>query len=268
MSRRVPAVFVLVIGLLLICTAHARTDDNGAVAVELPESVEHGYITIGFSEDDRDGAEVRYVDLTGDRVEEGVVHLRGTNADTGTQVALFMVFKLVDSHYERDWSYVVGEYPEGLEILDLNGDSISEVSIRAMSGNHYSIICFVGYSEGEYRIIFENGTACFSLALSREDEVYVITIGRENWEDPEFSWSSSGEKSLSEVWRWSNGAFHYDAEASASSLIPEKEAVENAFRATSLRSGQEEDASNKFLFATWVAGVRLYKLFQPEDFTK
>ncbi len=247
-------------------TSPAQTAGAPPATVTLPEVIPHDLVTLEIGQEARDEAQVHYVDLTGDRVAEGVVHLRGTNPETGTQVGLLMIYRLVEGRYDWDWSYVVGERPESLEFPDLDGDSVSELCVRASSGNHYSIICFIGYDAGRFGIIFENGTACYALDSTQRDGAVVVTIGREDWDDPQFSWADSGTKSLDEVWRWSDGGFRHDAAASALPFMTEKAAVERSVRAAAGRAGQDPNGEFRFTLVMWIAGARLFKLFEPGDF--
>jgi hypothetical protein len=233
--------------------------------VVIPDSMQLNLIVVQIAPEDRSEANIAYTDINGDRIDEAVVQVHGTIPPTGADIALNAIYELRDGAYVREWLWAVGERAEGLEFHDLDGDSVAELFMLGGAGNHYSCIGVVGWRDDEYDVLFENGTACFNFSVTSDEQGVLISIGREDWDNPDFCWATSSSLSLVEHWRWRDGAFRYDPATSTSPLITEREAVERSY-AHMCKDGQPLNTGDKLLLHMWIAGTQVYKLFSMSEF--
>ncbi|MCK4305293.1 MAG: hypothetical protein KAY24_13735 [Candidatus Eisenbacteria sp.] len=274
--NKLPTNAIILTALCLCFTSLASATPPPRVKLP-PRVTDHGP-AFHFDNATRESAEIHYIDLTGDQIREAVVQMRGVNAGGEGDYSFTMVFELNDGEYERTWTNISGERPNGLEFHDIDGDSVHELILHETAGAHYSVICIVSYAAGQYVKLFENGTACHLLEFEVSGPAATITIGRENWSNAEFCYANSHELSHKEIWRWSNGAFAYDAAASSGPFMTEKEAIQRAvdsitktmleIRAVLGRAQADQDpgvdrADMRVLYL-WTAGIRAYMLFGPE----
>ncbi len=233
--------------------------------VTIPDSMKLNLIMVQITAEDRSQANIAYTDINGDRIDEAVVQVHGTNPSTGSDIALNAIYELRDGAYGCEWLWAVGERTEGLEFHDLDGDSVAELFMLGGAGNHYSCIVVVGWHNDEYEVLFENGTACFNFSVTSDEQGVLVAIGREDWDNPDFCWATSGSLSLVEHWRWRDGAFRYDPATSTSPLVTEKEAVARSYAHMS-KDSPPLDGTQKLVLHMWIAGTQIYKLFSMSEF--
>jgi hypothetical protein len=109
------------------------------------------------------------------------------------------------------------------DVIDLNNDGKQEVVIWSSGGFHYRNIIIVGEEGGRVVPLFMNGSAC-PIIYNPEKDINKIKIGRANWDDPDYGYTSPDH--LWEVWEWNGQEFTYNEEESSSPALTETEEVE------------------------------------------
>jgi len=157
-----------------------------------------------------------YSDVDGDGNDELVVRIVG---DVGGRLhihnALTLIYEVKDSARTLLAAFVGGEVPKKTELKDVNNDGIADIVAYDNSGMHYTQITIYSYSDGMYKKIFEQGTSCSMYSVDNRESPTIITIGRPDWDNPEFNYSNSDKRSLKEVYIWNGKEFVYSPEKSS-----------------------------------------------------
>lgn len=228
---------VVTLCVLMSATASALTfsaaydDSSGASAFELPTHVTMNRHGCDLDEEARAAARFYWHDLTGDDVPEMVVRVQGDDSDGDWTCAATLIYALLNGSYSLYWVDFNGEYLGDLWFADVTGDGVSEAVIIDYSGAHHRNLDILGYGPLGFNVLFSNGSSCGVVIVNTDQPAATITIGRENWANPDFCYATSGEMSLLEVWRWDGHDFVFDANAST---VPhgqsDREAIEAASR--------------------------------------
>lgn len=245
-----------------------------AAEVSLPKELSYKDATFVHAEGWEDYEEIRYADITGNGSDEAIARVFMREGSTAVPTAFTLIYELVGDRYEKVVTFRGGEYLGGMDIVDINNDSRSDIVLYDHTGNHYTVISVFIYDDGRYRQVFENGTACFLYDVVTDDGPTRILIGRENWADKDFVYANSTEKSLKEVWVWDGREFKYSGKLSTTKPVSERRAIDmSVYKMCSL---QEEGAppteeeikgyydQNKWTFRRWIAGSRAYYIFRDQ----
>ncbi|MFH1503813.1 MAG: VCBS repeat-containing protein [Candidatus Omnitrophota bacterium] len=183
----------------------------------------------------------------------------------------------VTAIYKKDKPIKVifgGEFPKSMELRDIDGDGLKDIIVYDYCGNHYTLIMVYSYENGEYKCLFENGTPCYFYKVDTEASPARITIGRENWEDEEFCYANSEDKSLKEVYQWNGKEFKYSSKLSTTKLIGEKQAIEitwqnmrktmQPFKGDTESERLKNELVMEYTAKSWNAGTRAFELFEKE----
>jgi len=214
-------------------------------------------------------------DINGDGKDEVVVRFRSNDEEAPRVVTA--VYDVQGDSKVLSKAIIGLEYLNRAEMLDVDKDGVKDLILYDRSGNHYTYITIYSFKDGEYRRIFENGTACYLYDIDAEKEKTQITIGRENWDDPEFCYANSDEKSLKEVYVWNGKEFVYSRKLSTTPLLGEKKAIEMTWQKMKKNmdempdDGQitnpEDEIRAEYSAKMWNGGMRTLELFH-KDLTK
>ncbi|MDD5195798.1 MAG: hypothetical protein PHQ96_09025 [Candidatus Omnitrophica bacterium] len=211
-------------------------------------------------------------DVDGDGQEEFIARVKGEPQDAPAR-AFTVIYKLTSNKLVPVKTIIGGDSPSEINFFDIDGDKIDEIIAYDHSGNHYATIMVYSFKNNGYKCLFKNGTACYVCELKTDASPIRIIIGRENWEDKEFCYANSSEKSLLEVWIWDGKQFVYSAQSSTTPAISEEEALEINWQnhkktIAKIEKGSKEtgvyfqEDAGKFLLGSFNLGAML------EDFRK
>ena len=264
--------------------AKAQFTDTGITKeILMPALVEHEGIIYVRDSYWKKYEEAVYADIDGDTEDELIVRFR-TSGDDSSPVALTVIYGLNKDDKVIAKTILGAETPNGMELFDIDKDGIKDLILYDHCGNHYTVIMIYSYKDGDYKCLFENGTACYMHEVNTRLDPVRITIGREDWENEEFCYANSDTESLLEVWEWDGEKFAYSPSLSTTPPLTEKEAIEISWQ--DIKKGMEEikefrNESNElqgninkeveldeieaeFMAKAWISGVRTRELFKKE----
>jgi hypothetical protein len=206
-------------------------------------------------------------DIDGDGKEEAIVRFV-SERENGLPVAITAVYKFDNNKKNIVKVIFGGERPEKTELFDIDEDGDPELIIYDRSSRHYTVVMICSFKDEEYQVLFENGTACLLCEVKTDVAPVRIVIGRENWENENFSYANSDRESLQEIWVWNGEKFEYSFMLSSTPIVTEKQAIEAAWqhirRDMSKEEGQVSESDVEIMTKTWVAGGRFYQVFQED----
>jgi len=183
-----------------------------------------------------------YVDMNGDGSKEEILGFQMRSVDDGSFPRAFVYVFTEDGEQtiplnEYLGSSVslgeVGWTERTIDVIDLNEDGKQEVVIWSSGGMHYHNVMIIGMVEGRILPLFMNGSAC-PIEYNVDKNVNKIKIGRADWDNPEYAYSSPD--CLWEVWEWKGQEFVYSKDESTAPLLTETEELERYLR--SMLSGK------------------------------
>jgi hypothetical protein len=218
-----------------------------------------------------------FLDLDGDGQEEAVVDF-GFAYKEGQEPEGHWGAVVIYDQKKGKWApvktFVSGDHMCGYEFMDVDHDGTQDLVMRAYTGNHYMLITIYSFKDGDYKKIFENGTACYLHEIDAGSNPTKIVIDREDWDNNDFDYASSAELSLKEVYVWDGKEFVYSEDLSTTPWIGEKQAIEDTWRSMKKimreanSDGEAADSLQvEYTAKRWTAGSRVAELFE-EDIKK
>ena len=127
-------------------------------------------------------------------------------------------YKLVATMAGSD--FYLGE----ISIEDFSKNGKKQVVTWGYGGAHCTYICIYQWLDGDYKLIFDNGSPC-GIRLKADKEVPELWVGREQWDKEDWCYADGTE--AWEVYAWDGNSFVYNQELSTSPQISEKQAAQN-----------------------------------------
>jgi len=225
--------------------------------------------------------EAVYADVDGDSTDELIVRFRTKEEDL-FPIAMTVIYGINKGDKLIAKTILGGETPKDMKLFDIDKDGIKDLILYDHCGNHYTLIMIYSYKDGEYKCIFENGTACYLYKVDTGLDPVRITIGREDWENEDFNYAVSETMSLLEVWEWDGKEFIHQPSLSTSPFLTEEEALEVSWQNTkrlmeekilkeynkSVTHLTKDDIDNENIEAVsklYTAGRRYFKFIEEED---
>jgi hypothetical protein len=151
-----------------------------------------------------------YADLDYDGQNEAVISFAaGTKPDGWKEgdvifyMPFYQIYKKTGKEYALVKTIVGHQYLGGISVQDFSKDGRKQLVIWSSGGEHYTDIYIYEWREGEYKKIFENGSAC-EVRLESNKKIPEIWIGREDWNNKKWSYS---DEPLWEVYVWNGKEF-------------------------------------------------------------
>jgi len=205
--------------------------------------------------------QVEYADIDGDNIDEIITRFR-VEEEMSIPAAVTAIYKIQDGEKILAKVMFGGETPTAMDLFDVDNDGVKDLIVYDHCGNHYTLILIYSYKDGDYVRLFENGTPCYLYDVITDTKPVQVVIGRENWNDKEFCYANSGERSLKEVYAWNGKEFEYSSKLSTTPFIGEKQALEVTWQSYSDGTGNDPDT--EYMVKGWNAGSRSFELFQEE----
>ena len=200
-------------------------------------------------EDEHKG--VRYGDFDGDGVDEMIASFRCSPEGTEYPQPFHLIYDVIDGKPKLVKTIAPdNNYLGEIRIIDLEKDGKKEIAIFTHGGAHYTSLLIYKYEQGEYKCIFDNGSAC-GVKFMDKTPIPSIKIGRANWDSKvkledgtEINWSYSAEP-LWEIHMWENGKFTYKPDLSSSKRLSEEEEFKRYFNEATKRFKEIEGKKGK-----------------------
>lgn len=186
---------------------------NGVSAMERKFVFEKQQFTISNTLSPYNNVTIR-ADFDGDRTIETLVGFQAFTYDYDFKVpvAFIAIGKEVRGRFAHKLR-MGNEYFKQIELYDVDNDGNPEILFWSEGGAHFVTLDIYKYEKGSLRQIFGNASAC-TIEFLKDPKKPAVRIGRERWDDPEWSYTSGDF--LYELWEWDGREFKYNEESSTS----------------------------------------------------
>lgn len=111
---------------------------------------------------------IKYGDFDGGKNREAIVSFCGRVNENLFPQPFHLIYKFNNGYPELVKTIVpIAEYLREVRIIDLDRDGQREIAVFSHAGMHFTNLLIFKYEPGEYKCIFENGSACGIELLDR-----------------------------------------------------------------------------------------------------
>jgi len=211
----VKKLFILTI-LLLISTPSVAEENL------IPQQIEWEGETYTYAPHWKEYENVIYGDFDGDGVKEIAVSFMGNPKDVDIHRPFYLIYDVIDGKTKPVKTIIGNEYLGDLKVIDLERDGKKELAIFTYGEFHYTNLSIYRYELGDYRRIFDEGSAC-PVRLKDDAIIPQVQVGRANWGKENWCYGEGfiEDNFLWEVYTWNGEKFVYSRELSTAPQLGE-----------------------------------------------
>jgi hypothetical protein len=199
--------FLVILLSIFLQTIHPAIAQD---APDIPKEFKYDNKTYSYIPNWKAYERTLYADLDYDGQNEAVISFVAgakpdgwKEGDTIFYMPFYQIYKKKGKKYTLVNTIAGHQYLGGISAEDFSKDGRKQLVIWSGGGEHYTDIYIYEWREGEYKKIFENGSAC-EVRLESDKKIPEIWIGREQWDKE--GWNYSDEP-LWEVYKWDGNGF-------------------------------------------------------------
>lgn len=206
--------------LMLLLTSSFAYAGGNPKSYLIPQEFEFEGETYCYESDWTNSPDIKYGDFDGDGEKEIVVGFQArTKDDVHVPLSFYLIYEVIDGKENLIKTITGNDYFVEVKLIDLEKDNQPEIAIFSGGGAHHTDLSIYKYTKGDYKCIFDNGSAC-PVELIDNTSPPQIRIGRANWEKKDWCYA---DESLWEIHIWDGKKFVYSKKLSSSPQISENQ---------------------------------------------
>jgi hypothetical protein len=210
MNKKQLIIFLIILLSIFLQTTHPVVAQD---APAIPKEFKYDNKTYSYISNWKAYERILYADLDYDGQTEAVISfVAGARPDGWKEgdvifyMPFYQIYKKTGEEYALVNTIVGHQYLGGISIEDFSRDGRKQLVIWSSGGIHYTDIYIYEWRDGEYKRIFEGGSAC-EVKLESGKNIPEIWIGREKWDKE--GWSYEDEPDW-EKWVWDGKEFKHE----------------------------------------------------------